>query len=96
MNRQQRRLQAKKMVEQYDFRQEKRKFQEDTMLLYCVCLAYAVYDVYGKMPTRVQKLTQAFSKRVAWAVSKNLTYKDLERDLYNKTELSFQFMEDEQ
>lgn len=94
MNRQQRRLQAKKMVEQYDFRQEKRKFQEEAVRMYCICIGLAVYDVYGNMPTRIGKLAMAFSKRIRWANDRNLKVADIERELYNLTGIEYQWEDD--
>lgn len=54
--------------------------------VYLVNVALAVYDVYGNMPTRITKITQAFNQRILMAQD----LEEAQRELLDKTGINFQ------
>ena len=91
MNRQQRRAIAKRL--EADKRAEERLIEKQNRIddklieLWMVCLALAITDVYGYMPTRVEKIMNAFKARLAQLNDRPL--ESLCRELCEKTGIEF-------
>lgn len=102
MNRQQRRQHAKELQRQQEFnrvygnavRERQTRADDRQLMLWLVCTALAVYDVYGNMPTRIKKITEAFQRRMLDFGESDLTYSDLVRELEEKTGIEFRFVDE--
>lgn len=56
---------------------------------YLVNIGLAVYDVYGNMPTRIQKIWEAFNKRI----DSGQDFEQAQKELCDKTGIMFKIME---
>lgn len=68
-----------------DLQKYKDEMYDKFLMLYVVDVALAVYDVYGNMPTRIQKVMRAFNNRI-------LGEQDLQsaiKELRDKTGINF-------
>lgn len=63
----------------------KEKLYDGFLSVYLVNVALAVYDVYGNMPTRIQKIVQAFNERIMM----ERTLEEAQQELYEKTGIHF-------
>lgn len=101
MNRQERRRREKELQRQQEFnrqygaavRERQTRADDRQLMLWLVCMALGVYDVYGNMPTRIRKLTEAFQRRIYEFGESDLTYHDLVRELKEKTGIEFQWID---
>lgn len=103
MNRQQRRKQARELQRQQEFNRQYKnavlerqsKVNDREMLVMLSCMALGVYDLYGNMPTRIQRIVEAFQKRLYEFGESDMTYYDLVAELKDKTGIEFRWKEDE-
>ena len=101
MNRQQRRALARQQEKQAEFdrrygaavRERQTRADDRQLMLWLVCMALGVYDVYGNMPTRIRKLTEAFQRRIYEFGESDQTYHDLVRELKEKTGIEFRWID---
>lgn len=101
MNRQQRRLAARRAEQERAFEEKyakqiernQRRIDDHFIKLYVICIGLALYDLYGYMPKRIIKVIKAFNKRICSIDGETVTFDTLAKELCDKTGLQF-FMAD--
>ena len=72
-----------------EVQRHKDELSDRFILVYMVNLALAVYDVYGYMPTRIQKIVEAFNRRI----DQGQTLEDAMQELEDKTGIVYRFID---
>lgn len=101
MNRQQRRKRARELQRQQEFNRQygaminerQKKIDDHQMLINLACMALAIYDLYGNMPKRVQRIAETFQRRMYEFCENDQTYEDLIKEVKDKTGIGFQWID---
>lgn len=97
MSRQSRREQRRLMERERRFEEKygeeitarQNKIDDRVVELYAVCMGLAVYDEYGNMPARINRIVTAFCRRMMMFAESGATYEDYCRELKEKTGVEF-------
>lgn len=85
MNRQQRRLQARRAQFERKYENEiidrQNKVDDVTVELYTTCIGLAVYDCYGYRPTMAGRIITAFCNRLMTVDGERVTLDSLKKEL---------------
>lgn len=97
MNRQQRRLMARRAEQRAEFetryareiKERQCKVNDRFISVYVVCIALALYNVYGWKRTGIRRVIEEFNRLICRVSDEGLTYEMLNKELYDKTGVVF-------
>ncbi len=102
-SRQERRRIEREIKKQRSFEQKYSKAIEDrqdrvddrTVEIYTTCMGLAVYDLYGYMPKRVNRIVTQFCNRLMSLADPNVDFPALQKELKDKTGIQFVWKKEE-
>lgn len=93
MNRQQRRMLARQAEVEAKYLQEIRdrqnKVNDRFISVYIVCIALALYNLYGWKGRGIQRVIGEFNRLICQVSDENLTFEQMNRELLEKTGIQF-------
>lgn len=97
MNRQQRRLLARRAEQQAEFearyakeiKERQGKVNDRFISVYVVCIALALYNVYGWKRTGIRRVIEEFNRLICRVSDENLTFEMMNNELFDKTGIEF-------
>ncbi len=102
MNRQQRRLQAREATRRRDFearysreiKERQQKIDDRVIESYMVCIALALTNLYRWKGRGIGRVISEFNRLICSIDGDRVTFESLERDLYQKTGIKFEWAND--